>query len=250
MNMLTRRLRKGSIGLAIMAACASALPAQAQAPEPKPKAASRQETIGVATGFALGAVAGGPIGAIVGATAGAWLGDREHRLAMQRTALAADLDKTHGDQARLAQNVTELNGSLAREQQRGEQLDLALSHTDEVELDVGFRTNDDSIQVQSMSPLLKLGALAAALPGAQIRVAGYADPRGPDKLNEALSRRRAEAVAAVLETAGVPRDRLIVEAHGKSASTSTEGDLDGYALDRRVTVRIEKAGEDAVARND
>ncbi|HET9388104.1 MAG TPA: OmpA family protein [Steroidobacteraceae bacterium] len=250
MNTLTNRSRRGSIALAIVAACATALPAHAQDPESKPKAASRQETIGVATGFALGAVAGGPIGAFAGAIAGAWLGDRDHKLAQQRTALAADLDKTQGEQARLAQNLTELNGSLAREQERGEQLGLALSETDEVQLDVGFRTNDDSIQVQSMPPLLKLGALAAALPDAQVRVAGYADPRGSDELNDALSKRRAEAVAAVLETAGLSRDRLIVEAHGKSASTSAEGDIDGYAFDRRVTIRIEKSGEHAVARND
>jgi outer membrane protein OmpA-like peptidoglycan-associated protein len=143
-----------------------------------------------------------------------------------------------------------LNGSLAREQARGEQLDLALSQTDEVELDVGFRTNEDSIQVQSMSPLLKLGALAAALPDTHVRVAGYADARGSDELNDVLSKRRAEAVAAVLRSAGVSPDQLIVEAHGKSAASSAEGDTDGYAFDRRVTVRIEKKREEAVASND
>jgi hypothetical protein len=43
---------------------------------------------------------------------------------------------------------------------------------------------------------------------------------------------------------------MIVEGHGASESTSTDGDLDGYAFDRKVTVRLERAGSQEVARND
>src|SRR5262249_7752452 len=99
-----------------------------------------------------------------------------------------------------------------------------------------------------------IGALAASLPDAKVRVSGYADPRGSVSVNEALSKRRAEAVAAVLASAGVSPDRLIVEAHGQSEAMSAEGDLDGYAVGRRVNVRIERSGEQgggqAVARNE
>jgi outer membrane protein OmpA-like peptidoglycan-associated protein len=250
MNTLTNKVRTSSICLAVMAACVTALPAHAQDTVTVRTSASKQESAGVLTGFAIGAAAGGPIGAIVGAAAGGWLGDRYHKQATARMQLAADLDKSESDKTLLAKNVTELNGSLAHEQERGERLDLALTHTDEVQTDVSFRTNDDSIQTQAMSPLLKLGGLAAALPDAKVRVSGYADPRGSQSVNDALSKRRAEAVAAVLATAGVSQDRIIVEAHGKSDSTSTEGDLDGYAFDRRVTVRIERASPEAVARNE
>jgi hypothetical protein len=41
---------------------------------------------------------------------------------------------------------------------------------------------------------------------------------------------------------------VIVEAKGELDSSSTDGDLEGYAFERRVTVRIEQeAGESAVA---
>jgi outer membrane protein OmpA-like peptidoglycan-associated protein len=250
MKTLTTRLRNGSIGLTVLATCMAALPAHAQDTVTVRQPASKQENIGVVTGLAVGAVAGGPIGAIVGAAAGAWMGDRYHKQVVARNELAANLDKSEGDRTRLAQNVTELNGTLAHEQERGEQLDLALSYTDEVQTDVSFRTNDDSIQTQAMSPLLKLGTLAAALPGAKVRVSGYADPRGSAAVNDSLSKRRAEAVAAVLASAGVSQDRMIVEAHGKSEAMSTDGDVDGYAFDRRVTVRIERADPQAVARNE
>jgi outer membrane protein OmpA-like peptidoglycan-associated protein len=225
----------------------TALPVHAEETVTVRQPASKQENIGVVTGLAVGAAAGGPIGAIVGAATGAWLGDRYHKQAVARSELAAGLDRSESDRVRLAQNVTELNGSLAREQERGEQLDLALSHTDEVQTDVSFRTNDDSIQAQALSPLLKLGALAAALPEANVRVCGYADPRGSVAVNEALSKRRADTVAAVLASAGVSPDRLIVETHGKAEATGT--DADGYAFDRRVSVRIERASPQAVARN-
>jgi outer membrane protein OmpA-like peptidoglycan-associated protein len=250
MKTLKPKLLTRSISAAVVAACVTAAPVHGEEAASGKKAASKHENFGVATGLAVGAVAGGPIGAIVGAAAGAWFGDRYHKQVVARGELAADLDKSETDRTRLAKNITQLNGSLAHEQEHGEQMDLALSLTNDVETDVSFRTNDDSIQAQAMPSLLKLGALAAALPDAKIRVDGYADPRGSDSVNEALSKRRAEAVAAVLATAGVSKDRVIIEAHGKSTAASTEGDMDGYAFDRRVTVRIERNAPDAVARND
>lgn len=250
MKTMTTQMGKRSIALAVAVACVTALPVHAEETVTIRQSASKQESVGVVTGLAVGAVAGGPVGAIVGAAAGAWLGDRYHKQAVARNELAAGLSKSEGDRTRLAQNVSELNGSLAHEQERGEQLDLALSHTDEVQTDVSFRTNDDTIQTQAMPPLMKLGALAASIPDAKVRVSGYADPRGSVAVNEALSKRRADAVAAVLASAGVSPDRLIVEAHGKSAATSEEGDMDGYAFDRKVTVRIERTSPESVARNE
>ena len=160
------------------------------------------------------------------------------------------VSKTEAERTRLAQSVAQLNGSLTETKARGVQLDQTLKLTDELQTDVSFRTNEASISAQAMAPLLKLGALAAAMPDVKVRVAGYADPRGSDALNDALSQHRAQAVAAVLAGAGLAQDRLIVEAHGKCESTSTPGDLDGYAFDRRVTVRLERPGADEVARRD
>lgn len=256
--------RYRSVALAVAVACVAALPVHAETstvtvqtdtskPAPMPatqvKSASKQENIGIVTGLAVGAAAGGPIGAVIGAAAGAWMGDHYHKQIVARRDAEKGLDLSEGERTRLAQNVSELNGTLAQSQERGEQLDLALSHTDEVQTDVGFRTNDDAIQTQSLPPLMKLGALAAALPDAKVRVDGYADPRGSEAVNETLSKRRADAVATVLASAGVAPDHIIVAAHGKSESTSTDGDIDGYAFDRRVTVRIERTSPEAVAKN-
>jgi outer membrane protein OmpA-like peptidoglycan-associated protein len=250
MNTFTNKLRAGAMGVTLFSTCVLTLPAYAQdgsvtittTPPPAPKA-SKQENIGVVTGLAVGAVAGGPVGAIVGAAAGGWIGDRYHKQVVAKKESEKQRDM-------LAKDVDELNVSLADARAKGDQLDLALKKTDQLQTDVSFRTNDFSIKDEALSPLLKIGALAASMPDVKVRVAGYADPRGSDEYNDALSRRRAEAVAAVLEQAGLSKDHMIVEGHGKSESTADQGDMDGYAFDRKVTVRLERADGQEVARND
>jgi outer membrane protein OmpA-like peptidoglycan-associated protein len=249
MTTVTSRLRAGALGLAL-SGCVAALPAYAGDAAADRGQGSKQADIGVVTGFTVGALAAGPAGAVVGAGVGALIGDRYHRQAQAAAALTQALGQSEAERAALVHNVAQLDSSLAQARATGEQLDRTLQHTDELGLDVSFRTDDDSVTVQFMSPLLKLGALAASMPQAQLRIAGYADPRGSDAWNDELSLRRAENVAAVLTAAGMPRERLTVEAHGKSESTSAAGDLDAYALERRVTVRLQLQSAGQVARRD
>jgi outer membrane protein OmpA-like peptidoglycan-associated protein len=247
MTTLKSKLRAGVLGVALAGAVA-VWPAYACGEEPGE--GSKQSDIGAVTGLAVGAAAGGPIGAVLGAAVGALLGDRYHRQAQSSAALASDLEHSEAERDRLSQNVLRLDTSLTQAQTHGAQADETLQQTDELGLDVSFRTNDDGISTQALPPLLKLGALALALPQARLRVAGYADPRGSDAYNDALSMRRAQGVAAALMSAGVPPERIRIEAHGKGDSSSAEGDLDAYALERRVTVRLEVPRSGQVASRD
>jgi outer membrane protein OmpA-like peptidoglycan-associated protein len=247
MSTLTSRLRAGVLAIALALGVA-VWPAYACGDEPGE--GSRQSDIGAVTGLAVGAAAGGPVGAVLGAAAGALLGDRYHRQAQSSAALAADLGHSEAERNRLSESVAQLDGSLTQAQAHGAQLDQTLQQTDELGLDVSFRTNDDSITTRAMPPLLKLGALVVSMPQARVRIAGYADPRGSEAYNSELSLRRAQGVAAVLMTAGVARERILIEAHGKTESTSADGDLDGYAFERRVTVRLELPSSGQVARRD
>jgi outer membrane protein OmpA-like peptidoglycan-associated protein len=231
--MTTRNLRHLGLGLAA-ASCLGSAPVWAgTATGPDGEANTKAANIGIVTGLAVGAAAGGPIGAVIGAAAGGLMGDRYH--------------KHEAERERLAANVTELNGSLAESRSHDVQLEQTVSAVDAVGMDVSFRTDDTSIKAEDMGPLLKLGALAATVPDAKLRVAGFADPRGDTAYNVTLSQRRAEAVAAALICGGMTRERLILEAHGAGESVSGAGDLDAYALDRRVTVRLERGGTAAPA---
>ena len=247
MRALTSTLRTAAAAFTLLGVAAAARAGDGQADRGE---ASRQSDLGVVTGLTVGALAAGPVGAVVGAGAGAVIGDGFHRQAKAREALAQDLKKSEAERARLIRSVAELDGSLSQAQARGAQLDATLQHTDQLSLDVSFRTADDSVPAQSMSPLLKLGALVASMPEAQVQVAGYADPRGSAAYNTELSLRRAESVAAVLACAGVPREHILLEAHGKAETASADADLDAYALERRVTVRLQLPGAGQVASRD
>jgi outer membrane protein OmpA-like peptidoglycan-associated protein len=249
MKIFTSTVRTGALALGL-AACVTALPASADEVTIQAQGQSKQATAGGLTGLVVGAAAGGPVGAIVGLTAGVILGDRYHHQKTAAAALASDLGMSEAERARLAQQVADLDTTLNKAQARDALQEQALQQTNDLRIDVGFRTNDDSISLQTLPPLLKLGALAAALPQAKVRVAGFTDPRGDGDYNQALSLRRAQGVAAVLASAGVAPERIVIEAHGKSDSTSSEGDLDAYAFDRRVSVQLELPGSDQVARRE
>jgi outer membrane protein OmpA-like peptidoglycan-associated protein len=247
--MKTLTLRGCALGLAL-SGCAALTAAYAGENHPDKPSASKQENIGAVTGLAVGAVAAGPVGAMVGVAAGAMIGDRYHRQAQSSAALAEDLKRSETQRAELVHNVAELDGSLSQARARSAELAAQLARTDQLGLDVSFRSGDDSVAAQAMSPLLKLGALAASLPQAQLCVAGFADPRGTDAYNDELSLRRAANVAAVLTSAGVPRERIRIEGHGKTEARDADGDLDAYALERRVTVRLQLPEPTEVAARD
>jgi outer membrane protein OmpA-like peptidoglycan-associated protein len=234
MSVWTTKLRGPALGLTLVTAFVAASPLQAAEPA-KP---SKQENIGVLSGFTIGAAAGGPFGAVIGAAGGALLGQRYHRQAEEKASLAANLSQSEAARGKL-------QGDLVQTQAHGEQLGQALDRTRNLEAAVGFRTGDDTLSSDDVARLQKLGSLAGVLSEVKVRVSGYADPRGSESLNAALSERRADAVAHVLAEAGVDPSRLVVEAHGERESKSAEGDLDGYAFERRVTVRIEQAGAGA-----
>ena len=266
MSILSNKVRVGTVGITVAAMSLAALPASAAVP-PNPARPevrsqeagnatgkpSRQESIGLVTGTALGAAAAGPVGAMIGMFAGALLGHRYHEqrvanrslatqnhdLAARNDALAASLSRSEEERRGLAGRLDLATQSLAATRAQRAELDRTVQLSDDIETDVAFRTADASINGLQLSALRKIGALAASLPpGAKVRIDGYADPRGPATLNDDLSLRRAEAVALALEQAGVSQDRMLIAAHGSSESTSPRGDLDAYAFDRRVTVQL------------
>jgi len=249
MGTWTTKIRGPAVGLGIAVAVAASLPIHADTSPAPDRKASKQENIGVLTGLAVGAAAGGPIGAVVGAAAGGLLGDRYHKQQVARQTLAADLSQSEAERKQLIQHVAELDTSLHDSQVAKQRLSDALQSAHELATDVCFRTDDATLDEQTSARLQKIAKLAGAIPDAKVKVDGYADPRGADDYNMELSLKRAQAVADVLTAAGLAPDRVIVDAHGAHESTSAQGDLDGYALERRVTIQLEGASGEKLAHN-
>jgi outer membrane protein OmpA-like peptidoglycan-associated protein len=173
------------------------------------------------SGAIIGGAAAGPIGAVVGASLGAVMGERSHK---KSEALAA----RRAEAALLASEVETLNSSLTSIE----------SKAGEVGSTVQFRTGQTAVRDNDRARIAKLGALVAGLKDVRVRVSGFADSRGGDALNLSLSQERAEMVARELEKAGVPKERMIIEAMGERFASS-DAAVDDQAFERCVEIRLE-----------
>lgn len=220
----------------------------AAAIQPAAADASRQETIGFGTGAAVGASAGGPAGFLVGAAVGAKLGDMLYRKDERNTELAAELAAARGDLDRLQAELAATDGDLQRVGRELEALlasgapqMLELMKTG-IEMDLLFRTEADTLNAEAAARVGELARVLAGMPAVQVRLDAWADPRGEESYNQALSERRAEHVRALLTGEGLPEDRVSANAHGEA--DGTEADPDANALDRRVSLTLYVPGGD------
>jgi outer membrane protein OmpA-like peptidoglycan-associated protein len=242
MNANARRVHRTVVGIGLACAVAAALPCMAddapqgtdsvtveaknvvpdQAKKPS-KSAPAEENIGFLSGLAIGAVAGGPIGAVAGGITGALLGEHYHKQKALNKVLAADLSGSNAERAKLTQTVMQLDGSLG--------------HARELTLNIAFRTGESKLSPEDIEQLTTVGQLASGMAGVKIQVSGHADPRGSKEYNTELSKERAESVATVLANAGLNPERIVTEALGADGADAT-GDLDAYAFQRRVSVKL------------
>ncbi len=177
-------------------------------------------------------MAAGPFGAVAGGIAGVLLGKHFHKQKLANHELVASLSGSNADKAKLTQTVM--------------QLDSSLDHVRELSVNITFRTGDAHLSGQDIDQLTTLGQLAGSMNGVKIQVSGYADPRGSAQYNAALSKDRAQSVAAVLTNAGLPEDRIVIAALGANGATAS-GNLDDYAFQRRVSVKLMGETEGTVA---
>jgi hypothetical protein len=107
---------------------------------------------------------------------------------------------------------------------------------------VPFGMGGDDIGPAAEAPLqAALAAIQGAPPESPVLVEGHADSAGDDAYNDALSLRRAQAVAAWLGQAGVDVARMAIVARGESAPLAPEDTPDGRAHHRSVVIMVEPA---------
>ncbi len=185
---------------------------------------SKRAGAGFTGGAVIGAAAAGPVGMVVGAVAGSIIGERSHKKNMA-------LAERKAEAALLASEVETLEGSLNSIEGKAGQVGAT----------VQFRTGETTVRDSDRARIARLGALVAGLGEVRVRVSGFADSRGGDELNQTLSKERAEMVALELEKAGVPKDRMVIEAMGERFA-SIEAQPDDQAFERCVEIRVESTG--------
>lgn len=215
-------------------------------PDVIPERDKRKVGISLAAGGAVGALLGGPPGALGGMLLAGLGTDREltarraeaHR--QESLALASERRSLLSERVSMRAQLDQLNRMLEHERSIAAETDIGVM-ADGLEFAVAFRTNSAVPPEESGEGLLALAALVAAVPALEVHLDGHADPRGGERHNQALSKARAEAIRARLVEAGVDDRRIHVHAHGATdvIEPGQHADPDGWALQRRVSIRIE-----------
>jgi outer membrane protein OmpA-like peptidoglycan-associated protein len=166
---------------------------------------------------------------------------REHdtAVARQQAALAQQQAQQSQQQAQASQQAAQDAQQQARDAQQ--QLEaMQAKQTDRgMMLTLGnvlFDTNGDTLKPGADELVSRLSQFLQNHQDIKVRIEGHTDSTGADSYNEALSQRRAEAVATALETRGIPSARIQAVGRGKSAPVAGNDTAAGRQQNRRVEI--------------
>ena len=181
--------------------------------------------LGAAGGALLGAVAYSPNrtkGVLVGAVGGALAGG----------AVGAYMDSQRKD----------LQKNLAKEiQLKQARVDQLPNHVVRVTMtsDTGFNTNSADIKPAFQTTMDKVADVVVRYGKTSLTIAGHTDDVGTAQYNQALSERRARAVAQYLESKKVQPVRMQLVGKGESMPIANNTTESGRAENRRVEIYVE-----------
>jgi len=178
------------------------------------------------TGMLAGAIAGGLFGAANGgsnnapeAIIGAGIG------AIAGQAIGSALDR----------QAAELRDTLGPEvdvRNTGSEIIVTMPQ------DILFDTDSAELRGDLRADLTTIAGNLQRYPESIVLVTGHTDSTGTAGYNQRLSERRADAVASVLITAGVPSRRLMARGAGLTQPVATNDTELGRAQNRRVEITI------------
>ena len=114
---------------------------------------------------------------------------------------------------------------------------------------VTFAVDSSAIQPSFQTTLSNVANTLAQYEKSYVDVLGHTDSTGSDAYNQALSERRAEAVANFLANSGVQRARLATRGYGESQPIASNATEEGRAANRRVEIKIVPITQDDLNNN-
>lgn len=214
-------------------ALATLVSSSALAKEPRVSEETKAGLLGVSvfTGASIaGAIAAGPVGFFAGALTGVYVGEKGIAHAQSKQELRA-AETTLAD---LRNQAEEREQKLAQ---------LEKSAAARLEFMVLFPTGQDQLSRQDINRITSLANYMKNNPDLRVRLDGHADPRGTDEYNNVLSEERALSVVKALTERGINATRIDHYAHGSSLSSAYNGDLEAYALERKVRIEVYSTAE-------
>ena len=206
----------------------------------------KEQNVGFFSGAIAGFAVGGPIGFIVGGASGAILGDQVGK--------ANQLDDVQLELAQQKADFDDINQQLASVQKQAFEVETKLSSsaqwmTQGLTLNLMFATNSTDLSTNDEAMINRLAKILKEFPDLNIKLDGYADPRGSETDNMELSKRRADVVRQAFQSQGIDSNRLISKAHGEANQEIDPKDLDAYAMERRVSINFVTKQAATVAQN-
>jgi outer membrane protein OmpA-like peptidoglycan-associated protein len=101
-----------------------------------------------------------------------------------------------------------------------------------------FDTDKSDIRATETSKVTEIAVYMKQNPSVQVGIDGFADPRGTNPHNQALSERRVNAIRDALVKAGVASDKIKTGAFGEQRLLCKESSAACWQSDRRVEVLI------------
>jgi outer membrane protein OmpA-like peptidoglycan-associated protein len=153
-------------------------------------------------------ILGAGIGAVAGAGVGYYMDEQEKKLRQQTAGTGID--------------VTREGDNLVLDMPSG----------------ITFAVDSSTVQPTFQATLDKVATTLTQYEKTYIDVMGHTDSTGSDAYNQALSERRASAVAGYLGSRGVQSVRMATKGYGESQPKASNLDEAGRAENRRVEIRI------------
>jgi outer membrane protein OmpA-like peptidoglycan-associated protein len=152
---------------------------------------------------------------------------RSREAANARDQAAVARDQTAAAQQQLANAQQQLADLQAKQTDRGVVVTLG---------DVLFDTGQATLKPGANLALNRLATYLSSNPQTKVLVEGHTDSRGSDQYNEALSDRRARAVATELESRGIPAGQVQTLGRGKNYPVASNDTPEGRQQNRRVEI--------------
>ena len=176
------------------------------------------------------------LGALGGAAAGRLIGgnnDDAVKNTLAGAAAGAIAGGVIGNQ--LDKQEAELRQQLGNDvgiRNTGDRLIVTMPH------DILFGFDSDTLRTDLQADIRTVGSSLLQYPNTSVQVVGHTDSDGDAGYNQGLSQRRAQSVANVLVSSGVPSSRISVIGRGEAAPVASNLTPEGKAQNRRVEIVI------------
>lgn len=206
----------------------------------------KNEVVGLSSGVVIGTIIAGPLGGIIAGTFGLLIAEdvnSDKRLEIAKSSLQQKQQELLIAQKQFNQEKQQALLHIAS-------LDKALEQlTPNIESNIQFKTGSHVLEEVYKSQLDLLSQTLVNNPKLSVSLSGFADQRGDDKFNQALSEQRAIAVRTYLLKNGVKLEQVLTNSFGETSLASAASNFEDDFFDRRVHLKVSEKTNSMTASN-